>query len=811
MLGSVPYRNVGVNIPDLFERFLRGDDASAERALMDARASGVHFARCWATAYAPDTFAAFETDRVRWLAAFDRMLDAADNADIAIVPSLLYNVRMLPAYVGRNGSTPDTLAQYLTPGSRSNALALAYINAIVPRYKNDARVLFWEIGNEYNQEADLPAGFNGRAAGDVVTSDQVRAFLTQMAAHIHALDKRHYVTSGNGDVRPAAWHLRNATLAGAQNGHVRDYAPDQTSDTFAQYREMLAFYNPPGVDIVSVHQFPPAPDTALVNAGASWLVEDSAHALRLPWTQYAVDVLQKPLFVGAFGQKIITGGREQEAPWVIDFLRRTQTTAAPITALYAWEFDAYTPTQAPFSLSPARAPKLTLALATTNAGILNAAVSGVTVVNAPKIDVSKTAQQEDKMVAQTQRLHDIAVPVLKAASSRIGSTPVLLPDAGGADKSFVVRDAALTLGADLISADEVAGWVRLIAGTQAGPDGIALANGLTVPPYSIPDHVSLAGAPLWFPGATPGLNQGSGEWGTLPPADSPFYFIQMAREHLRLTGNATLFQSQVKTTWGTTTIADACVRAFDSVAADPNGMVITGTSATDWRIGWGFTDTARQTGVSLMPSLLRWRAAKDLVLLFAPLGDRAQIARYDKIATDMQLALVKTFYHALEKENGKPVAALYSSTGPEHRDDVWASAYAVWAGAIRSQSADPVAQHLRILYQAGGTVAEGHVRALPPSSPLGGYWEQTATPPDTYQNGAYWGFPTGWYIGALLRVDRPAASQMLDEFVASLQSRQKEGAPWQCLLPAKNYTRTPQYVATVAASYTALRFALDPK
>ena len=811
MLGRVPYRNVGVNIPDLFERFLRGDETGAERALQDAHAAGARFVRCWGTTYTPEGFAAFAADQTKWLTAFDRMLDAADNADMSVIPSLLYNIRMLPACVGRNGGTPDTLAQYLTPGSRSNALALAYLDALVPRYKNDARVLMWEIGNEYNLEADLSTNVNRRNAGDVVTSDQVRAFLMQMAARIHTLDKRHYVTSGHADMRPNASHLRSAMLAGAASGHARDFAPDTTSDSFTQYQDMLAFFHPPGLDVVSVHQFPPAPDTAFVNGGASWLVEDGVHALRLPWTQYAVDALHKPLFVGAFGQKIIVDGREQDAPWALDFLRRTQTTAAPMTALYAWEFDTPTPGQPAFSLSPTRAPRMTLALATANASILNAAASGATVVSASPVDVSKPAQQEDKMQAQTQRLHDLAVPVLKAAQSRIGDTPVRLPDGLAATQAFVIRDAAMTLGADLIAADEVAGWVRLIAGTQAGPDGIALANGLTVPPYSIPDHLTLAGEAVWFPGAVGGLDQGGGEHGTLPPADSAFYFIQMAREHFRLTGRADLFQSQVKTAWGTTTIADACVRAFDSVAVDPNGMVMTGTSAMDWRIGWGFEDTVRQTGVSLMPSLLRWRAAKDLVLLFAPLGDRAQIARFDKIASDMQVALVKTFYHALEKENGKAVGMLYSCTGPEHRDDVWASSYAVWSGAIRSQSSEPVAQHLRILYQAGGTVVEGHIRALPPASPLGGYWPQSDTPPDTGQNGAYWGFPTGWYIGALLRVDRPAASQLLDEFVASLQSHQKEGAPWQCIFPAKNYTRLPQYVAAVAAPYTALRFALDPK
>ena len=56
MLGKVTYRNVGVNMPDLFEKFLNGDEAGATRALSDARAAGVHFVRCWGTTWGQENF-----------------------------------------------------------------------------------------------------------------------------------------------------------------------------------------------------------------------------------------------------------------------------------------------------------------------------------------------------------------------------------------------------------------------------------------------------------------------------------------------------------------------------------------------------------------------------------------------------------------------------------------------------------------------------------------------------------------------------------------------------------------------------------
>src|SRR5437016_3738695 len=50
-MGPAIFENVGVNIPDLFERFLNGDDASAIKSLGDAKAQGVQLVRCWGTTW----------------------------------------------------------------------------------------------------------------------------------------------------------------------------------------------------------------------------------------------------------------------------------------------------------------------------------------------------------------------------------------------------------------------------------------------------------------------------------------------------------------------------------------------------------------------------------------------------------------------------------------------------------------------------------------------------------------------------------------------------------------------------------------
>lgn len=376
---------------------------------------------------------------------------------------------------------------------------------------------------------------------------------------------------------------------------------------------------------------------------------------------------------------------------------------------------------------------------------------------------------------------------------------LLLPGGNDGYPAFWVRDAAMTLGADFIHADEVEGWVRLIASVQAGPEGIHLENNLFVPPYSIPDHITLNGAACWYPGAMDGQNQGNGAYGFLPPADDAFYFIQMVREHLRLTGRPPLFLSSVTTPWGGRTLWEVCERAFESVGVElKTSLIVCDAAPEKTRVDWGFCDTVRKTGSCLMPSLLRRRAALDLSDLFRAADRKDKAARYMREAYRIRASIPRAFFQG---------GVLLSATGLGHKDDIWASAYAVWQGCLPHGIENTVSRHLLALYRAGGTVLDGQIRALPPDGVYGGYWEQCAAAQGTYQNGAYWGTPTGWFIAAIRRVDRAASDRLLDEFLAYLRANRAKGAPWECINPAKAFYQNPLYCASVALPYIALKIA----
>ncbi len=368
--------------------------------------------------------------------------------------------------------------------------------------------------------------------------------------------------------------------------------------------------------------------------------------------------------------------------------------------------------------------------------------------------------------------------------------------------AFWIRDAAMMLGGDFVSADEVEGWVCVTAATQPGADGLHFGR-LFVPPFSIPDHITLGGEACWYPGAY--TEQGNGTFGFLPPADDAFFFVQMVFEHWRLTRRLDFFRSTVKTGWGKARLSDVCEKAFASVAADePTGLAVCEPAEGRTRVDWGFCDTIRKTGRCLMPSLLRWRAARQLAALLKADGKAAAAKQLRAEADKIRSAIPTMFYRKSAGAGAGESGLLLSATGLGRKDDVWASAFAVWLGILAPAISRRLSRHLLKLYEAGGTVVEGQVRHLPPTGEFGGHWEQASCPPDEYQNGGYWATPTGWLITALRQVNPAAGDRLLVEFAAHVRANRAAGAPWEWIQPARHLRANPRYAASVGLVYLSL-------
>ncbi len=376
--------------------------------------------------------------------------------------------------------------------------------------------------------------------------------------------------------------------------------------------------------------------------------------------------------------------------------------------------------------------------------------------------------------------------------------------------AFWVRDAVMMLGGDLISATEVEGWIRLIAGTLRGPGDWTVRPGVVVPAGAVPDHINFDGRPTFYPGNyETGEKQGGPPWGKYPPLDDHFFFIGAVYEHWRMSGSPALFGSKLKTSFGEARLSEICRTAFRVASSDPaTGLVEAGDVETENAKDWGFCDAVSKSGKLLFPSLLKYRAALRLAELFEAAGDPVRAGDFRTEAGRIRAALPGTF---LRMTADGSEGWLHSATGVGDQPDVWGSAFAVAIGAVDEPASGKIARALARSFREGTAVRQGWVRHLPTTDRTkGGYWAVSVAKPGEYQNGGYWGTPAGWVIAAIHRVDPAAAAGMARDFVASLRKNMRlDGTTqaWEWFNPDTGARNNPLYVATVALPYLTLKAA----
>jgi hypothetical protein len=304
---AIPEGNVGY-------RFVRR--AMAKKAILDARDAGLTFLRVSSTGYRPIDFddkindlSLWQSDPHTFWADADDMFDDLDRAGIRIVPTLAWNIIQFPALGG------DDLYTFLRdPNSRSRTLFARFVTDFVTRYRNRQTILFYELSNEWNLDADIDLQGNCQAhmAKSCVwhnfSTDDLLEFSRWFVSLMKNLDPSRKVSSGYSLPRAAAWHLRSG------DGWIND-----SIDEFEQY---LVYLNEP-FDIVSVHIYPPATDRFGASSGEPGAVISAASS--------AAKTVGKELFIGEFGD----GGA---TPFVRNFLREILSQNIDYAAIWVWEF-----------------------------------------------------------------------------------------------------------------------------------------------------------------------------------------------------------------------------------------------------------------------------------------------------------------------------------------------------------------------------------------------------------------------------------------------------------------------------------------
>jgi len=328
---GAPYRGVGVNYFDLLARVLKHpDDATHRAGLQRLGRAGIPFARFMACGYWPIDNDLYLQDRPEYFRRFDRVVAAAQESGVGLIPSLFWHLSTVPDLVG------EPLDQLGNPQSKTLAFVRQYTTEVVTRYQDSPAIWAWELGNEYNLAADLPNAAQHRApvwpklktalarsARDDFTAAQLVVVARAFAETVRRHDPHRLLLSGNALPRTSAWH----------NTHERSWKPD----TPAQFAEILARDNPSPLDALCVHIYPHAGDK--YPAGAA-----SIDAIVAAASQAAAQA-GKPLVIGEFGAgEQAALPRQQEI--VDEFLRAIQRHHVPLAAL--WVYD-YPPHEAQFN------------------------------------------------------------------------------------------------------------------------------------------------------------------------------------------------------------------------------------------------------------------------------------------------------------------------------------------------------------------------------------------------------------------------------------------------------------------------------
>ncbi|MBQ7719889.1 MAG: hypothetical protein IJT56_04820 [Clostridia bacterium] len=374
---------------------------------------------------------------------------------------------------------------------------------------------------------------------------------------------------------------------------------------------------------------------------------------------------------------------------------------------------------------------------------------------------------------------------------------LLLPSGDEKYGSFWLRDCAMMTESGLIPDDTLKEYLLIFASHgQNGGDGRELKNGLYVPPYALCDHLNYDGGAVFYPGTySSGDDQGDGRCGFLPPLGDNYYFILMARQYIRQSGDRGILYLPAS---GMPLIT-RLEKAFGGYCVDPK----TGLCVTDMErraVDWGFCDTMIKTGYLLMPSILRFNAAKAMAEMT---DDPEKKERYLSEREKIRRSVLDLLY-----DGGS--GWLWSASGVCRQHDVWATAYAVYSGVLDGDESrlKKTLSAIRNGYISGSAVRNGAVRHILTDEDCSSdsAWEMTGgVKKGTYQNGGWWPTATGWYIYSLRQADMEAAISCLRDHIAFTAAGRADGTPYEWFNPDTGERSGLRYGTSAALPYAAAK------
>jgi hypothetical protein len=237
-------------------------------------------------------------------------------------------------------------------------------------------------------------------------------------------------------------------------------------------------------------------------------------------------------------------------------------------------------------------------------------------------------------------------------------------------------------------------------------------------------------------------------------------------------------------------IINALVKTMNAVPLNPKSGLVHIKDANWDRCPYGFTDTIRMKGDVLFCSLLYVEASRRLSDLLTAVDQRHDGAEWNRKSEATAERIRQVFWDSK--------AGLFKAATIQCREHhIWGSAFAVYLGVASSEQSTAIAKYFRDNYRF--VVQEGQIRHLPG----GVYWEQCNAAPDTYQNGAYWATPTGWFVYTLDLVD----PELADQTVIDLVSAFKNNGVCEWVFGEKH--KLPGYLASATLPLAGIQAMVD--
>ncbi|MDP4128925.1 MAG: hypothetical protein Q8939_02090 [Bacteroidota bacterium] len=369
---------------------------------------------------------------------------------------------------------------------------------------------------------------------------------------------------------------------------------------------------------------------------------------------------------------------------------------------------------------------------------------------------------------------------------------------GGDYPSFWIRDYAMSLETGMIGRKEQEHMLLLTASSQCDQTWIT-EGGSLVPYGAIADHIRPEdGLPIFFPGTYSYQEQGVGIYGKTPPYDDQYYFIHMGYYYVKNNDDKRILEQEVK---GIKLIERMEIAFQVPPCHAGNGIVYTTDNFRG--VDFGFRDAEEITGDLCFTSILKYRASKEMAELSELMGNKSKSESYRNIAEKIKKALPVLF-----ADNR---GMLRASTGKSGQADVWSTALAVYFGMLNGKRQQTACEALAHAYENKSLAFKGSIRHVLTTDDFNDTtsWEYSLSAKNTYQNGAYWGTPTGWVCYAIAKVDKRAARNLKAEYIEDLRETDFRkgkgfGGPYECFYPP-DYKQNPVYLTTVSCPYGVFR------